>query len=36
MNVTGHSKESTFLDYIGKTSGDLAIDLAKKYSQIKN
>ena len=36
MNVTGHSKESTFLEYIGKTSGDLAIDLAKKYSQTKN
>ena len=36
MNVTGHSKESTFLEYIGKTSGDLAIDLAKKYSQINN
>ena len=33
MNVTGHSKESTFLDYIGKTSGDLAIDLAKKINQ---
>ncbi|MFT4851574.1 MAG: hypothetical protein ACI83B_004141 [Sediminicola sp.] len=36
MNVTGHSKESTFFEYIGKTSGDLAIDLAKKYLQTKN
>lgn len=31
MNVTGHSKESTFLEYIGKTSGDMAIDLARRY-----
>lgn len=33
MNVTGHSKESTFLDYIGKTSGDMAIDLGKKFKE---
>ena len=36
MNVTGHSKESTFLDYIGKSSGDMALELGKKFLETLN
>lgn len=32
MNITGHTKESTFLKYIGKSSEDLSIDFAKRYN----
>ena len=31
MNATGHKKESTFLNYIGKASQDLAIELSKYF-----
>jgi integrase len=31
MNITGHSKESTFLIYIGKSAEDLSIEFAKRY-----
>jgi len=31
MNITGHTKESTFLKYIGKSAEDLSIDFAKRY-----
>lgn len=34
MNVTGHSKESTFLGYIGKTSRDTAVETAKAYKNL--
>jgi integrase len=34
MNITGHSKESTFLGYIGKTSKDTATEAAREYKKL--
>ena len=34
MNITGHSKESTFLGYIGKTSKDTAVEAAKAFDRL--
>jgi integrase len=34
MNITGHSKESTFLGYIGKTSKDTAPETAKDFRKL--
>ena len=31
MNVTGHSTETMFLEYIGKTATDKAIQLAEYF-----
>ena len=35
MNVTGHTKESTFLGYIGKSSKDTAVETARAYQNLK-
>ena len=34
MNVTGHTKESTFLGYIGKSSKDTAVETARAYQNL--
>ena len=34
MNVTGHTKETTFLGYIGKSSKDTAVEAARAYQNL--
>jgi integrase len=36
MAITGHKTETTFLQYIGKTSSDHALNTAKTFKEIKN
>ncbi|WP_407498221.1 tyrosine-type recombinase/integrase [Elizabethkingia anophelis] len=36
MAITGHSTETVFLSYIGKTSADHALNTAKTFKEIKN
>ncbi|WP_164465233.1 phage integrase SAM-like domain-containing protein [Chryseobacterium lactis] len=36
MAITGHKTETTFLQYIGKTSSDHALNTAKTFREIKN
>ncbi|WP_374330461.1 tyrosine-type recombinase/integrase [Soonwooa sp.] len=36
MSITGHKTESMFLNYIGKTSDDWAMQTAKTFKELKN
>ncbi|MBF0596910.1 tyrosine-type recombinase/integrase [Faecalibacter rhinopitheci] len=36
MAITGHKTERVFLEYIGKTSSDYAMDTAETFAQIEN
>ena len=36
MAITGHSTEQMFLNYIGKTADDWAMQTAKTFRELKN